>query len=305
MKIIITGGNGFLGSNVVRKLVSDKHDVYVISNNCNNIQDILPQIKYSTEYTDEIDQFQPDVVVHFGWKGGNSSKDAQHINQFSDNMQMSLDLLTRLTTLPNKPKFIGVGSFAEYGEYDRAIQESFVEQPSTLYGLTKLTLKNYVEMICSQNGMEWSWIRPCYIYGPGDVSTRLIPTIIDKCIKNESIQLDACHKYIDYLYIDDFCNYVNSLVTGHSYGVYNLSSNNEYHLTQVVELIHKLVGNGNSINFADRSQSAATSVCGNNSKIKRLSGLTTLISIQSGLQKTINFYKKQLTFTKNEALNND
>jgi hypothetical protein len=59
---------------------------------------------------------------------------------------MSLDLLVRLSSLPHKPKFIGVGSFAEYGDYISFIKELDIEKPLTLYGLTKLVLKNYTEM---------------------------------------------------------------------------------------------------------------------------------------------------------------
>jgi nucleoside-diphosphate-sugar epimerase len=297
MKILVTGGNGFLGSNVVRKLLSEGHELFVISNNCNNILDILPQLIYNTRYTNAIDEFQPDVVIHFGWKGGNNAKDVHHINQFYDNMPMSLDLLSRLVLLPQKPKFIGVGSFAEYGDYNFPIKEEYFEKPQTLYGVSKLSLKNYSELICTQNGMEWSWIRPCYIYGPGDVSTRLIPTTINKCINNQPIELDACNKIIDYLYIDDFCKYVSYLATNKSTGVYNLSSGYKYHLQEVIKTIHQLVGNNNSISFTEE-QDLQKWVCGDNSKIVQESGQTPSNDFLTGMIKTINFYKNE-TFNNN------
>lgn len=293
MRIIVTGGNGFLGSNVVRKLLKEKHEVFVISNNTNNIVDIMAHIKYSANYTDEIDNFKPDVVVHFGWKGGNKAQDAQHIDQFYDNMPMSLDLLTRLTSLPNKPKFIGVGSFAEYGDYTVPILESFVENPRTLYGLTKLTLKKYVEMVCSQNNMEWSWIRPCYVYGPGDVETRLIPTTIARCLRDEPIQLDSCNKWIDYLYIDDFCDYVYHLIASPSFGVYNLSSGSQYFLQDAIRLIHTLAGSSSTLSFDSVNSESPKWVCGDNSKISSESDLTSLIGFEEGIKKTINFYKNE------------
>jgi nucleoside-diphosphate-sugar epimerase len=297
MRIIITGGNGFLGSNVVRRLLNEGHELFVISNNHNNIVDILPQITYNIEYTNTIDEFQPDVVIHFGWKGGNNTKDVQHINQFYDNMPMSMDLISRLISLPKKPKFIGVGSFAEYGNYYIPIREGCEAEPETLYGVSKLAFKNYSELISAQNGMEWSWIRPCYIYGPGDVSTRLIPTTINKCINNQPIQLDACNKFIDYLYIDDFCTYVSHLVTNKSTGVYNLSSGHKCHLQEVIRIIHRLIGNDNPINFAAKDSSQKW-ICGDNSKIVHESGQVPSNDFLTGITKTINFYK-------NETSNND
>lgn len=293
MRIIVTGGNGFLGSNVVRKLLGEGHELFVISNNHNNLEDILPQITYNTSYTNAIDEFQPDVVIHFGWKGGNNAKDVNHVSQFYDNMPMSLDLISKLTLLPKKPKFIGVGSFAEYGDYNFPIREGVSEEPQTLYGVSKLALKNYTEIICKQNGMEWSWIRPCYVYGPGDVSTRLIPTTIRKCISNQPIELDSCNKYIDYLYIDDFCKYVSHLVASKSDGVYNLSSGSKYFLRDAITFIHKLVGNKNTINFAEELDSQTKWVCGDNSKIVHESGQVPSDNFLTGITKTINFYKNE------------
>lgn len=291
MRVIVTGGNGFLGSNVVRKLLKEKHEVFVISNNTNNIVDILPQIKYSSDYTDDIMHFKPDVIIHFGWKGGNSAQDAQHINQFYDNMPMSLDLVLKACSLTKKPKFIGVGSFAEYGDYLEPIEESYLEHPNTLYGLTKLTLKNYTVFLCSQHGIEWSWIRPCYVYGPGDVKTRLIPTTVNKCLDGLSIELDACNKWIDYLYIDDFCNYVYYLTTSQSKGVYNLCSGHQYYLQDVIKLIHKLTNNTNTVTFSNLNKDVVKWMCGDNIKIASESGYRSLTDFETGIIKTINFYK--------------
>ena len=78
MNIIITGGNGFLGSNIARKLLKENHKVYLFSNNTDNIQDILPQVLF--DYSDtkslpafrkRIEAFSPDIVIHCGWSGGN------------------------------------------------------------------------------------------------------------------------------------------------------------------------------------------------------------------------------------------
>ena len=68
--------------------------------------------------------------------------------------------------MPKKPKFIGFGSFAEYGGLNNLALEEDWEKPTNMYGISKLALKNYSENFCKANNIPWSWVRPCYIYGP-------------------------------------------------------------------------------------------------------------------------------------------
>jgi len=297
MKVLITGGNGFLGSNIARKLLKHGHKVYIVSKNYNNILDIFSQIEFNTEFIEnDIKNFSPDTVIHFGWKGGNNSQDANNADQFYDNIPMSIDLLNILSKLSKKSKFIGIGSFAEYGEFNFPIQESDTEQPYNLYGISKLFLKKYSEAYCFQNNIEWAWVRPCYTYGPGDVKTRLIPTVINKCLKGETINLDSCNKTIDYMYIDDFCDYVYFIITNKTSGVYNICSGNQYNLRDLLNKIHNIIGNNNQILYnPDINYNPKSSyVCGDNTKIITQSKQYPLTDIESGIINTINYYKNTI-----------
>ena len=149
MNIIITGGNGFLGSNIARKLLKEQHKVYIFSQNTNNIEDILPKILFDYSdiksiitYKDKIEVFSPDIVIHCGWSGGNSYNDINSLNQFYDNIDPSIKLLELLNQLNKKPKFVGFGSFAEYGILTSPVGEETQELPTNLYGLSKYTFKN-------------------------------------------------------------------------------------------------------------------------------------------------------------------
>jgi dTDP-D-glucose 4,6-dehydratase len=82
--------------------------------------------------------------------------------------------------------------------------------------------------------------RPCYVYGPNDVKTRLIPTLINKFLNNEEITLDKCDKIIDYIYIDDFTEYVYNLIITQNNGIFNICSGNQYELKDVINLIYTL-----------------------------------------------------------------
>ena len=65
MRILITGGNGFLGSNIVRKLIKENHNVYVFSKSTNNIQDILNKVKFDFSSNNELVNFEKEILDFF------------------------------------------------------------------------------------------------------------------------------------------------------------------------------------------------------------------------------------------------
>jgi nucleoside-diphosphate-sugar epimerase len=148
---------------------------------------------------------------------------------------------------------------------------------------------------CKTNNIPWTWIRPCYVYGPGDVDTRLIPTVINKLLNKENVYLDACQKIIDYIYIDDFTNYVYDIIIKSAQGVYNVCSGQQYYLQNVITMIGSLLNATNYINYDNTLSRNLTStcICGSNLKIKQLTSFAETISLAEGLQKTINFYKNK------------
>lgn len=302
MKVLVTGANGFLGSNFIFKLVKTGHQVYAFSHNTNNIKPILDKIKFTQAYTKnildykkDIINFAPDVVIHFGWSGGNKYSDVNQISQFFDNVEPSIKFLQFIKELPKIPKFIGIGSFSEYGNLTSKAIESIIENPINLYGLSKFTFKNYSKQLCSQGNIDWVWIRPCYIYGPKDVHTRLIPLVINKCLNNENIALDSCNKIIDYLYVSDFVDLMYELMLSSFTGVYNLCSGSEYKLKDVINKIHNLVKSSNKITFNSKQDRPLTSpyICGSNSKIIKKTNLIPQVSLEEGIIETIKYYKNK------------
>jgi GDP-4-dehydro-6-deoxy-D-mannose reductase len=283
MKIVITGASGFLGSNLVNKLEKANHNVLsILRSTPNPLQTIF--------------DYKPDVVVHCAWKGGNNYEDINDISQQFTNVSDGIELLKTLSSLPNKPKFIGFGSFAEYGNLNNLALEENWEKPTNMYGISKLTLKNYSENFCKTNNIPWSWVRPCYIYGPGDVSTRLIPSTIAKLLHKQTVTLDQCDKIIDYMYIDDFVNFMYNIVTQPTQGVFNICSGQQYKLKDVILMIANMLNANEYLVFEDSERRVLTSnyICGSNLKAKQLNQFNNLISLEEGLIKTISHYKKQI-----------
>jgi|TARA_R110001592_G_scaffold80914_2_gene240565 UDP-glucose 4-epimerase len=275
MKVLITGAGGYLGSNLSNKVLEMGDELCMISRNTLN----QPQ---------KILDFNPDVVVHCAWSGGNSYKDINNISQLN-NVSEGIKLIEIINKLPTKTKFIGFGTVEEYGILQSPALETQQENPINLYGLSKYSFKRYSKMLCETYNIDWGWVRPCYVYGPGDVITRLIPTVINKLKKNEKIILDKCEKLIDYMYIDDFINLTYTLLHNKTSGIYNISSGQQYILKDVISKIGDLMGKKENIIFKDTITRELTSpiICANNLKIINQSKIKKLTSLKTGLLKTI------------------
>jgi len=302
MDILITGGNGFLGRNTIEYLLQHNHRIMVLSRTTDNIQNILNRIEFIkinsdySNYADEILRFSPNVIIHFAWDGGNNYEDSNGINQVYKNIPNSLSLLEIIGRLNNGPRFVGVGCFGEYGYIKKQAKEEQIELPSTFYGLSKNIFKNISKMYCEQNSIEWTWIRPCFIYGYGDVHTRLFPKLINNLLNNKKINLDMCNQKIDYLNISDFCSAIGTIITEQQNGIFNVCSGEEYHLKTIIEFIEKEIQNYDCvIHNSDFNRKFANNyICGSNKKLKTITTWKPIVNINDGLIDMINKYKKEI-----------
>jgi nucleoside-diphosphate-sugar epimerase len=293
MNILITGGNGFLGSNLVRHFIQD-HKLMVISNNNNNLINVLDKIEFNNIINEQlILNFKPDIIIHCAWAGGNNYADVTHTDQISKNIPIGIELLHIISKLETTPRFIGFGSFAEYGILTTKAKETDIEYPINFYGVAKNSFKSISELYCKQHNIKWTWIRPCYIYGPGDVSTRLIPSIINKLINNQKISLNSCDTIIDYLYINDFCTAIDEIIKFKADGVYNICSGNEYKILDIIDFLYKNITHDQIISLdpsLDREHSSKY-ICGCNTKLKLNTNWNNSVQIEVGLLQLIQYYK--------------
>lgn len=302
MRILITGGNGFLGSNLIEHLLNCGHKIFAISRNSNNISQHVNLIKFEKYQTEDyfihqssILDFNAEVVIHLAWEGGNSYNDINDPNQIHKNISAGFSLLEIVAMQSNKPKFIGCGSFLEYGSIKTKAVEDMIENPSNLYGLSKFFFKSASKMYCEQRDILWTWIRPCYIYGRKDVKTRLIPSVISRLLRGEDLILDDCNTVIDYLHVEDFCFAISNIIQSNSSGVFNICSGEEYVLKDIVSLIRSKIDPKKSITFdstLNRSLKPGY-ICGCNNRLKTETNWFPKISLEEGILKTIDSHKLQ------------
>jgi len=295
MNILVTGANGFLGSNICN-LLSKEHNIFAVSRRFdkldkNNSICIQAEMSNYIILNDAIKNSNIDILIHCAWMGGNSSLDVNELWQI-ENINYSKELL-EICKSNNIKHFIGFGSSAEFGEQYKKFNEETICTPNTMYGVSKNCFKQISETFCRNNNISHTWIRPVYTYGPNDVETRLIPKTILSLLRNQNLTLNKCSSVIDYLFVQDFALAIKTIVEEKLPGSFVICSDQEIQVKNVVELIYnKIKPNCKLIFDENKSVLGPSYVCGSSEKLKFLSGWQPTVDLEYGLEQTISYYKK-------------
>lgn len=252
MRIFVTGATGFLGSYVAEDLIAQGHDVAVLLRPGTKpwrlaaILDRLTVIEgtldSATALGSGLRTFAPDALVHMAWRGiGNSERNSKdQVRNIADTVEM-----VDLAADAGATIFVGAGSQAEYGPYDRAITESDVPRPTNFYGIAKLASGLMAERRCAERKLRFSWLRIFSAYGPKDGEAWLIPSLIRTLRANGRMALTACEQRWGFLHARDAAAGVRLVLESPgAQGVYNLGSPDAPQLRESVRRLHELIGTG-------------------------------------------------------------
>lgn len=293
MTILITGSNGFIGSNLCN-LLSNDYKILAVSRKFNIKKSNIIYFNYDMSEYSNLDcifeEYSPDIVIHCAWMGGNSFNETNELWQ-TDNITFSVKLL-KLCIKHKIKHFIGLGSSYEYGDQKNIFNEETICKPTNLYGITKNSFKMIAESYCNFNNIKFSWIRPVFTYGPYDVKTRLIPKVINSYLNNQDLFLNSCHTIVDYLYIDDFTNGIKTIIENELQGVYIISSNTQVEVKKLVLTIQNIMQPNCNTVFDDSIMSVGPKfICGSSSKLIMTSNWKPLYDFTKGIMNTIEYYK--------------
>jgi UDP-glucose 4-epimerase len=305
-KVLITGGAGFIGSNLADKLISQGEEVVIIDNLFTGKRSYVnPEAKfYLTDIRDKVVENifaieKPDIVIHLA---------AQMSVPYSvEKPQLDLDInlkgllkLLNASVKENVKKFIFSSSGGTvYGDVQYPVDENACLKPFPPYAITKTTSEHYLEFYRKQYGLEYAVLRFANVYGPRQVSAHesgVVTIFTMKFLKKEPAiiyrfpdQPGGMRR--DYVYIDDVVEALSKAMYFKDSDVFNIGTGVPTETLQILNLLSEILGYKIDYSFGPPRDGDLRETYLTVDKAEKILGWKPQTGLKEGLIKTVEYFK--------------
>ncbi len=304
MKVLVTGGAGFIGLSVVKLLLETGHQVKVLDNLSTGHQDLLDKradLLIGDIGNDQIAKTalkDIDAVIHLAGLIIVPESVVDPIRYCQNNVIGTVSFLESMRKAHVK-KIIFSSSACVYGSPDKLpIRENAPVRPDNPYGATKASIESFLQVYHSTFDFDVTILRYFNPYGPGEFhqpETHAIPNFIAGALKKESIPLYWKGEQIrDFIYIDDLVKAHLTVLKLSGFHIFNLGTETGIKIKDVISHIFEIVGYEVPINNLGQRQGDVFANYASGQKIRKELSWKAKINLKEGLKYTIDFYKKSL-----------
>ena len=308
LKLLITGGLGFVGSHLVDSLVKKNHKIMILTKTLSKKKNIKKSAKkIQIEKMDLtnfqqlgkiIEKFKPDVIIHLAGNASHSKSFENPLKDIDSNAKTTLFMLEKIRKLNTQCKFILGSTFIVIGKPKKLpVNENTPCNPTTIYGTNRLSSEYFCKIYHEVYGLHTNIFRITNSYGPRE---QIIPKknavnfLIYKSFKKEEISIYNQGKFFrDFIYIDDVISGINIILKkGKSGELYWISSGKKTWFYEFGDILEKTTGC--KVKYSETPVYTKKVDVGNfvvsNSKLRKL-GWSPKISVDVGVKKTLKFFQ--------------
>ena len=309
MKILVTGGLGLIGHNVVQRLEAQGHNVVITDTRTN--YGIIPQTEidylmserlkkisgnniYHIDITDAdnvdwlVNKHQPEVVIHMA---SFPRQKVVNANPAWGSRVMSEGLINVCESAKKHhvSRVVYISSSMVYGDFDDQVEEDYNCRPIGQYGILKLTGEDIVKDYHRRGAFDYAIIRPSAVYGPLDVEDRVVAKFMLTAMRGGVLRVNGAGETLDFTYVDDAADGIVAAATLAHAGnnTYNITKSHSVSLLEAAEMIVKIVGQG-TIECRDKDADFPSRGALNITKARTVLGYNPRVDVEEGFQ---NYYK--------------
>ncbi len=301
MKILVTGGAGFVGSHLVDELIKINHDVFIIDNlSCGKKEFINKSANFfkldirSTKINKIFKKYNFDIVYHLAAQKSVPYSIKNPADDANINILGSINLFDNCVKYKVKRVIFTSSGGAIYDEANNFPTSEIEEaRPLSPYAVAKFTIEKYLNFYNKVHGLNYTIIRPANIYGPrqdpmGEAG--VIAIFINNLLQKKQCFINGGDQTRDFIFVEDV---VNSLIKALNAKneIYNISTENDISIKNLYEKIKTILE-------SDIEAELKPSIIGevfksqlSYQKIKNDLNWNPQHSLEDGIKKTINYFK--------------
>lgn len=304
MKVLITGGYGFIGSHAAEYFKKEGHDVYIIDSLSNgnanklNIKHKYYQLDVNDDKCEEVFSTNLfDAVVHLATNQGSTGSDDASYGLAQINV-LGLVHMLNLSRKYKVRKFIHMSSTAVYGEFNtdegaESLSELSACSPVTPFGVSKLAAEAYCRLFRDKYGMDVVSLRIANAFGPRQFNeTSPICRFSRQILTRGQVNLEGNGEQTsDFVYVGDVVDAIYKAASYSTSPVINISSNKEYTFNEVLDVLRSCGGDFKTVYDADADCDYERHRVSNALAVSELNWVP-IHSLESGIQRTFSWYEK-------------
>ncbi len=302
MKILVTGGNGFIGHTLVRHLLNEGNDVKVID--LKPIAFNHPKLEFVRKSVlDDIrwEMHDCDVVYHLAAELGVVNSDKIPLNTLAVNIDGTVNVF-RCALGTNIKKIVYTSSSEVYGEpREIPIKEDSQKSPVSIYGVSKLTAEMYAYGYVKEYGMNINPVRLFNVYGPRQGFEWVMPIFIKRVLNNEPPLIFGDGSQVRcFTYISDVISGMETVrKKGEKGEAYNIANTDQITMENLAKFIIKVSGknlNPKIVGYGPETRKKEREIIKRIPSIEKLKllGWKPEVAIEEGINRAYSWYKEHL-----------
>jgi UDP-glucose 4-epimerase len=312
MRVLITGGTGFVGSHLCDQLLKDGHNITLLARNENKKHNVIHNLdKIQLEYVDvtnfkqlenSIEKNNPEVIFHLAGETSHKKSFDNPVYDVDVNTKSTLCILETLRKINSKCKFILGSTFIVVGRSAKLpVTEETICNPTTVYGTNRLSSEHFSKIYHDVYGLDTIVFRITNSFGPREQSEtptkNALNFLINKAFKGEEVTIYNKGQFFrDVIYISDVISALKILMhKGKSGNLYWISSYKKTWFYEIGNWLNELTNA--KIKYIDPPEYTKNVDVGNflvnNEKLISL-GWKPEITVKDGIEKTIQSFKNMI-----------
>lgn len=257
MKILITGGAGFIGSYLTQELKQAHHNVIVYdafrhfakdgdyAKACKQRKSLLKNaliirgdVRDKFLFRDVLEKEKPEVIIHLAAIATMNPREPFRDDIMNVNLLGSMNVIDEAAHADSVKRLILASSSMAYGDFAVIPQtENSSLHPINLYGASKAMSEIYLQSVFTQHNKEWIVIRPSAVYGAMDCNNRVIQIFLERAMDDQDLFVKK-DEILDFTYVTDTAQgFFKAVTTNNFNDTYNITRGQGRKVSEAAEII--------------------------------------------------------------------